>query len=71
MFFARTHAFNSMAVASPAVVRTAFDVPAAIERGPSKLIVIALRAQDDEARETEFRHFVADLKVAVTALRAA
>jgi hypothetical protein len=41
VFFARTHAFSSMAVASPAVVRTAFDVPATIERGPSKLIVIA------------------------------
>jgi uracil-DNA glycosylase family 4 len=30
-----------------------------------------LRAQGDEAREEEFRHFVADLKAAVTALRAA
>jgi hypothetical protein len=39
--FARTHAFSSMAVASPAVVSTLFDVPTSIETGASTLVVVA------------------------------
>jgi hypothetical protein len=30
-----------MAVASPALVSTHFDVPAGVETGPSKLVVVA------------------------------
>jgi hypothetical protein len=39
--FARTHAFSSMAVASPAVVSTEFDVPGYTAKGASRLIVVA------------------------------
>lgn len=41
VFYARTHAFSSMAVASQAPVSAQFDVPAGIELGPSTLTVIA------------------------------
>jgi hypothetical protein len=41
VFFARTHNFSSMAVASGATVSTAFDVPSSIEFGAAKLVVIA------------------------------
>ena len=40
VFFARTHAFSSMAVASKAVVSASFDVPASSELGPSSLVVV-------------------------------
>jgi len=39
VFYARTHDFSSMAVASPATVSTSFDVPATMETGKSSLVV--------------------------------
>jgi len=41
VFYARTHDHSSIAVASPALVSTHFDVPAGVETGPSKLVVVA------------------------------
>lgn len=41
IFYSRTHDHSSMAVASDRVVSTHFDVPAAQERGPSLLQVVA------------------------------
>jgi hypothetical protein len=41
VFYARTHDFSSMAVASPATVTTSFDVPKSIETGPSALQAVA------------------------------
>jgi hypothetical protein len=41
VFYSRTHDHSSMAVASEDVVSTHFDVPAAQERGPSLLQVVA------------------------------
>lgn len=41
VFFARTHDHSFMGVASQATVSTTFDVPANIELGASKLVVIA------------------------------
>ncbi|MGA7824974.1 MAG: kelch repeat-containing protein [Steroidobacteraceae bacterium] len=41
VFYSRTHDHSSMAVASDRVVSTHFDVPAAQERGPSLLQVVA------------------------------
>ena len=41
VFYARTHGHSSMAVHSPSVVTTNFDVPAGAEAGLSKLSVIA------------------------------
>jgi hypothetical protein len=41
VFYSRTHDHSSMAVASPDLVSTRFDVPAAQERGPSRLEVVA------------------------------
>jgi hypothetical protein len=41
VFYAKTHDFTSMAVASPANVSTNFDVPASIETGASTLEVVA------------------------------
>jgi len=40
VFFARTHNFSSMAVASSATVSASFDVPSGIETGASKLEVV-------------------------------
>jgi hypothetical protein len=41
VFYSRTHDHSSMAVASDDLVWTHFDVPAAQERGPSQLEVVA------------------------------
>jgi hypothetical protein len=41
VFYSRTHDHSSMAVASPELVWTTFDVPSAQERGASKLEVVA------------------------------
>jgi hypothetical protein len=41
VFYSRTHDHSSMAVASPDLVSTHFDVPASQERGPSQLVVVA------------------------------
>jgi hypothetical protein len=41
VFYSRTHDHSSMAVASPDLVWTTFDVPPAQERGASKLEVVA------------------------------
>ncbi len=41
VFYSRTHDHSSMAVASNALVSTHFDVPAAQEKGPSLLEVVA------------------------------
>ncbi|MGA8534243.1 MAG: hypothetical protein WB615_09075 [Candidatus Tumulicola sp.] len=41
VFYARTHDHSFMGVASGRVVSTRFDVPAAIETGPSTLVVVA------------------------------
>ena len=41
VFYSRTHDHSSMAVASPALVSTHFDVPSDQERGPSLLQVVA------------------------------
>ena len=41
VFYSRTHDHSSMAVASDRVVSTHFDVPAAQERGPGLLQVVA------------------------------
>jgi len=41
VFYTRTHAHSSMAVASPELVSTHFDVPTNVELGPSKLVVVA------------------------------
>ena len=41
VFYSRTHDHSSMAVASPALVWTQFDVPSDQERGPSLLQVVA------------------------------
>ncbi len=41
VFYARTHTFSFMGVASLATVTAEFDVPAGIERGPSTLVVVA------------------------------
>jgi hypothetical protein len=40
VFYARTHDFSSMAVASPATVSTSFDVPTGMETGKSSLVVV-------------------------------
>jgi DNA polymerase len=49
------------------VIRREGLPPVAATVHPSSI----LRAQDDASREAEFEHFVADLKVAVTAAKAA
>lgn len=41
VFYSRTHDHSSMAVASPFLVYTHFDVPAGQETGPSELVVVA------------------------------
>jgi hypothetical protein len=41
VFYARTHDHSSMAVAYPGTVRTHFDVPATIETGAARLVVVA------------------------------
>lgn len=41
VFYARTHGFSSMAVASASAVSTLFDVPSNAPTGPAKLVVIA------------------------------
>ncbi len=41
VFYSRTHDHSSMAVAFGGLVSTHFDVPAAQESGPSKLVVVA------------------------------
>jgi hypothetical protein len=41
VFYSRTHDHSSMAVASPALLATHFDVPSDQERGPSLLQVVA------------------------------
>ncbi len=41
VFYTRTHDHSSMAVASPALVSTHFDVPSDVELGPSELEVVA------------------------------
>jgi hypothetical protein len=41
VFYSRTHDHSSMAVASPELVSTHFDVPSGQERGPSTLQVVA------------------------------
>ena len=41
VFYSRTHDHSSMAVAFNGLVSTHFDVPAAQESGPSKLVVVA------------------------------
>jgi hypothetical protein len=41
VFYSRTHDHSSMAVASPFLVYTHFDVPAGQEMGPSELVVVA------------------------------
>ena len=41
VFYSRTHDHSSMAVAFGGLVSTHFDVPAAQERGPSSLVVVA------------------------------
>src|SRR6202007_48767 len=40
VFYSRTHDHSSMAVASPNLVSTRFDVPRSQERGPSVLEVV-------------------------------
>ena len=40
VFYSRTHDHSSMAVASPNLVSTHFDVPSAQEHGPSQLVVV-------------------------------
>ena len=41
LFYSRTHDHSSMAVASPDLVSTQFDVPTTQERGPSTLVVVS------------------------------
>jgi len=41
VFYARTHDHSSMAVASPALVSTQYDVPSAMETGLADLVVVA------------------------------
>jgi hypothetical protein len=41
VFYSRTHDHSSMAVASPDLVSTHFDVPVTEEHGPSQLVVVA------------------------------
>jgi hypothetical protein len=41
VFYSRTHHHSSMAVASPELVSTHFDVPRIQEAGPSELVVVA------------------------------
>src|SRR5581483_4130265 len=41
VFYSRTHDHSSMAVGPDAIVSTHFDVPAAAEKGPSLLQVVA------------------------------
>ncbi len=41
LFYARTHNHSSMSVGSSATVATMFDVPPNIERGASRLVVVA------------------------------
>jgi hypothetical protein len=41
VFYARTHDFSFMGVASEKPVSTSFDVPSSIETGPSNLFVVA------------------------------
>jgi hypothetical protein len=41
VFYARTHDHSSMAVASPALVSTQYDVPSGMETGLADLVVVA------------------------------